>query len=629
MEYLDLGWSIIPVSPSTKRPCITTWKEFQTRQPTLQEVEAWLKAKPDAHLALVTGALTGIVVVDCDNEEAKRFAADNFLTSPIRVETKRGVHYYFRDPRDGQRRPPRVGCNAGKNWYHCDGLDFRGDGGYVLIPPSKNYEFHVPVGLDFFEDMPLWIDPNFSQPEKSADEFDFSTLDLTYAGTITPALTRIQSKADSYLENLIPSGGTGRHDLVFSYASEACLKYGLGDELETAVRDMMDKYFVEPLDESRLRTNLKSVRELEQLNHPERFNSSGQYTGHLTTAIEPISLAPPLDPKEAQNYIPLTEDDASDLIKEASAYDYLVDPWLRKESITQVYGYSGHGKSMFLTHMMYHLSCGVSMGCFEVSKPAKVLYMDFENGKATLGNMLQTFKNSFGSSHGNYNLWTPFVGKKEPIDMRSTEGIQEFTKWLISVKPDVVVIDTIRTAFAGIEENKASEWAHINKLALAIRNKGMAIIMVHHANKPTENGTIKEAGSTNQLTVLETQIKITQVFTDKETANQNSGMYSGDIESRPYEKLMEEMDNHGASIDVVMEVRFGKVREWTDNHQRTQYIAFGTSNTDDKRYVITSMSPKQRVYVMFDPSRGHNETYISRTLHIPSKTIRKWLEEKR
>jgi|TARA_B110000114_G_scaffold162841_1_gene181180 hypothetical protein len=628
MEYLDRGWSIIPCSPSTKRPCIDTWKEFQTRQPTVEEVEKWLRLRPDAHLALVTGAISGIVVVDCDNEESKRFAADHDLTSPIRVETRRGVHYYFRDPLDGGRRPPRVGSNAGKNWYHCDGLDFRGDGGYVIIPPSKNYEFHIPTGLDFDDDMPLWIDPDFSQPEVDAEsDFDFGTLDLTYAGTNTPALSRIQEKADSYPNSLIPTGGTGRHDLVFNYACEACLKYGIGDELETAIRDMMDKYFFEPLDEARIRTNLQSVRDLERSNHPERFDFNGKYIAHLSSSIEPISLAAPLDKDEAVHYVPITEDDAESLIKEAEGYEYLVDPWLRKESITQVYGYSGHGKSMFLTHMMYHLACGKSMGCFEVSKPSKVLYLDFENGKATIGSMLQTFKDSFGSSHGNYNLWTPFVGKKESIDMRTPEGVHEFTKWLISVKPDVVVIDTIRTAFAGLVENKAEEWAHINKIALAIRNKGMAIVMVHHANKPSDSGTGKEAGSTNQLTVLETQIKVTQVFDDKATAEMNSGIFAGDIESNPYSTLESQMNSRGASVDVVMEVRFGKVREWTDNHQRNQYIAFGTSNTDDKRHVITSRSPKQRVQAMYSPARGHDELYLSRTLHVPVKTIYKWLEE--
>jgi hypothetical protein len=155
----------------------------------------------------------------------------------------------------------------------------------------------------------------------------------------------------------------------------------------------------------------------------------------------------------------------------------------------------------------------------------------------------------------------------------------------------------------------------------------MAIVMVHHANKPSDSGTGKEAGSTNQLTVLETQIKVTQVFDDKATAEMNSGIFAGDIESNPYSTLESQMNSRGASVDVVMEVRFGKVREWTDNHQRNQYIAFGTSNTDDKRHVITSRSPKQRVQAMYSPARGHDELYLSRTLHVPVKTIYKWLEE--
>jgi len=628
LECLGQGWSIIPCSPSTKRPCIDSWKEFQTRQPTHEEVERWFILRPDAHIALITGAISGIVVVDCDNESSQKFAAANDLSSPIRVETRRGVHYYFKHPMDGVRRPPRVGSNAGRNWFHCDGLDFRGDGSYVIIPPSKNYEFHIPYGLDFSDDMPLWVDPLFSEaqiPAATASDFSFADLDLTYSGSHTPALARIKEKADSY-GGKIPTGGTGRHDLVFNFLSEACLQFGLGVELENAAREMMDEYFSEPLDEARFRTNMISVRELEKKNHPERFDSSGNYIAHRTSAVEPIHLAEPLAPDEAKLYEPITEQDADALIDEASSHEYLIDPWLRKESITQVYGYSGHGKSMFLTHMMYHLATGTNMGCFEVKKPARVLYLDFENGKATLGNMLKMFADSFGSSHKNYNLWTPFIGRQENIDMKSEEGILEFTKWLINVKPEVVVIDTIRSAFSGLSENSAEEWSRINKLALAIRNKGMAIVMLHHSNKPSDGGLGREAGSTNQLTVLETQIRVTQVFNDAETATNNAGIYAGDIESQPYRMIESSMNSKDANLDVLLEVRYGKVREWTDNHARVQYIGFGTGRTDDKRFVMTSRSPKQRVLSMYDPSRGHDELYISKVLHVPVKTIRNWLE---
>ena len=98
------------------------------------------------------------------------------------------------------------------------------------------------------------------------------------------------------------------------------------------------------------------------------------------------------------------------------------------------------------------------------------------------------------------------------------------------MKPDVVVIDTIRTAYPGLLENSADEWAKVNQLAVRLQNAGYAVILVHHSNKPSENGVGREAGSTNQLTVLETQIRVTQVYQDEETARQNAAIHDGSYE---------------------------------------------------------------------------------------------------
>ena len=64
MEYLDRGWSIIPCSPKTKRPCIDTWKEFQTRQPTVEEVEKRLNKRKDSDSYVLPLRNGGIVVLD-------------------------------------------------------------------------------------------------------------------------------------------------------------------------------------------------------------------------------------------------------------------------------------------------------------------------------------------------------------------------------------------------------------------------------------------------------------------------------------------------------------------------------------------------------------------------------------
>ena len=138
-------------------------------------------------------------------------------------------------------------------------------------------------------------------------------------------------------------------------------------------------------------------------------------------------------------------------------------------------------------------------GPFEIGRPARVLYFDFEMGIATIARRLIEMRRIHGDAQDRLNIWTPFVDKKE-IDLNQREGLMEFQSWIEFSKPDVVVIDTLRSAYPGLAENAAEEWSKINKLAIKIRNSGISVIMLHHANKPSEHGVGREAGSTNQLT---------------------------------------------------------------------------------------------------------------------------------
>ena len=87
LEYAEQGWSIIPISPETKRPLIK-WREYQARIAEPDEIERWFEQWPNAYLAVVTGAISGICIVDTDNKDAEDFARANGLTrTPITVRT--------------------------------------------------------------------------------------------------------------------------------------------------------------------------------------------------------------------------------------------------------------------------------------------------------------------------------------------------------------------------------------------------------------------------------------------------------------------------------------------------------------------------------------------------------------
>jgi hypothetical protein len=143
LEYLQLGYPVFPVcspkmgrhqhgrsacSSPGKRPLVG-WEPYQTRLPTINELRSWWDRWPLANIGMPTGALSGVVVLDCDSGDARQVAmAEGGLGTTPAVWTGKpgGIHYWLRHPGEtvsnfARRRP---------------GLDFRGDGGYVLVPPS-------------------------------------------------------------------------------------------------------------------------------------------------------------------------------------------------------------------------------------------------------------------------------------------------------------------------------------------------------------------------------------------------------------------------------------------------------------------------------------------------------------
>jgi hypothetical protein len=188
----------------------------------------------------------------------------------------------------------------------------------------------------------------------------------------------------------------------------------------------------------------------------------------------------------------------------------------------------------------------------------------------------------------------------------------------------VVVIDTIRSAYPGLQENNAEDWARINQLALKLRNAGFGVVMVHHSNKPQDGGSLgREAGSTNQLTVLETQIRVTQVFEDKDTAEQNAALYDASYAQPVFPMLRRKLPD-GWDVYMVMEIRYGKVREWTEAHDRVQWIGLAHSLTSDERAIVSSRSTKQRAKDMALDGMPPEE--IASLLNRPIRNVRSWLE---
>jgi hypothetical protein len=138
LQYHEKGLSVIPVRPD-KKPFIP-WTEYQSRYATPEEIRAWWQKWPGAMIGIVTGSISGIFVIDCDSEEAywriQELLPDTFITCI--AKTPRGYHLYLVMPKE------RIDNAAGI----LPGVDVRGEGGYIIAPPSMNVEGKYYTWLD-------------------------------------------------------------------------------------------------------------------------------------------------------------------------------------------------------------------------------------------------------------------------------------------------------------------------------------------------------------------------------------------------------------------------------------------------------------------------------------------------
>ena len=124
------GIAVFPCRPRGKEPATPNGCKDATTGAEL--ILHWWQQTRDANIGVATGARSHCFVLDVDGSDGERELREleaKYGPLPATVEaiTARGRHLYFNWPSQPVRN------SAGKVGA---GLDIRGDGGYVLAPPS-------------------------------------------------------------------------------------------------------------------------------------------------------------------------------------------------------------------------------------------------------------------------------------------------------------------------------------------------------------------------------------------------------------------------------------------------------------------------------------------------------------
>lgn len=133
-RFASAGVPVLPCAPGGKSPL--THEGFHEATTSLRRIRSWWRWMPAANIGVPTGKVSGVEVVDVDRkaagsgfpafERARRAGLVDGWLALVRTPSG-GMHTYY--PADPDR--PQPSWEAAK--AH---VDFRGTGGYVIVPPS-------------------------------------------------------------------------------------------------------------------------------------------------------------------------------------------------------------------------------------------------------------------------------------------------------------------------------------------------------------------------------------------------------------------------------------------------------------------------------------------------------------
>lgn len=129
LAYAAMGWAVFPLAPGGKTPL--TRHGFKQASTDPDRIRAWWRASPDANIGVPTGRWFDVLDVDLHHGATRVWP--RLRDSPnmpgahgIAITQSRGLHVLLLP--SGEPNAARM--------FGCDGIDYRGAGGYIVAAPS-------------------------------------------------------------------------------------------------------------------------------------------------------------------------------------------------------------------------------------------------------------------------------------------------------------------------------------------------------------------------------------------------------------------------------------------------------------------------------------------------------------
>jgi hypothetical protein len=452
-EYVDNGWSVLPVKPEEKRPYMTNWLQYTKTRANKQTVINWFRSLAGAGIGVVTGRVSNMVVLDVESDCP--YPIEDILRKyPTQMYSRTGsggYHLFYQYPTNIPRVANRVGI--------FERVDLRADGGFIVLPPTIHpcggrYEWIKRGPLGAF---PLALLDIQSQPKVQNE------------GWITEALRGVSEG--------------GRNDACARLAGYF-FKKGINSDIVESLLLEWNERNDPPMPVHEVRTTIKSI-ERSHAGAPTQFTTLEYEDDSATTKESAAQQDSTFDVMRMTDYVKGYG---------GGGVSWLVEDWLPDKSITFLISPPESYKTWLLLDLAVSVSSGTPfLGNFPVNNVGPTLIIQQEDSHTGLTDRLALIveqKLGLNAKVDGDEWQVPsmpdlpiYVHPSRKLRFDDKKVLEELEKQIEVIKPKVIMIDPLYST-TGSADNYMADLANKMMVLKTWRDKyGCSFLISHHSKK--------------------------------------------------------------------------------------------------------------------------------------------------
>lgn len=461
LAWAAQGYAVFPCVRDGKEPACTNGVNDATIDET--QIRQWWSDDPAYNLAVAPDSANSWILDSDPPLGADTLASleleHGLLPVTLTFQTPRGgTHYWFKGtaPSTVQKLGPK--------------LDTRGQGGYVLVPPSivqgKPYVRLIDAAI---AESPGWFATLLA---RSRDGLIASGIDLDLPNNVARARDVL---AGYVRDSDVAVEGQGGDDRTYR---TACTVLSLGLTPERAyqlISEVWNPHCIPPWDEDELAVKIRNAADYMQnelgawaVEPPEKtfeaFRGEPERVAATNSRFRPLSL------------------NETDAFKEPT---WIIPGLIPEAGTVQI---TGKQKS-FKTFLALDIACGIASGTEtfgHTPTPRSVVYIAGENASAIALKHVPAWKLArLVEGEMPFYIVPAMPRAIEPGEVQ--EVINQIRG--ADISPAVVVIDTATRALRGLDENSSRDMGLFSAACEHIqRELGCTVVVIRHTGKDTTRG---------------------------------------------------------------------------------------------------------------------------------------------